>query len=217
MSCSCNVFDTVISVLGVVISIATLLLGLFAYKKFLTQQLAHKQLDAICELVKEIQNTVNVFSFNKNGSLGGFKAASLFDVPEMSEFGGEFDRVYFLFKEKSDSPDTITWDFYPKFYSNPLLPKSIAQKLSPFNLFHWSTKAYGEIKNGDNFIIIGGAGIGVETRCVYIKGSSIETCKGFKTAVIELRESIEGWLKNYGVDDLNITTSHLYKGGSRTQ
>lgn len=204
--------DTIISLMGLVVSIVTLVLGYYAYKRFLTQELAHKQLDTVCELVKEVQSTVNVFSFNRKGTLGNVKAASLFDVPEMSEFiEGEFDRMYFLFKEQHDSPDTITWDFYPKFYSNPLLPKSVAEKLSPFNLFHWSTKAYGKIKNDSNFILIGGAGIGDETRCVYIKDSSIQTCIGFKTAILELREAIEKWLKNYGVHDLNITKSHVYK------
>ena len=92
-----------------------------------------------------------------------------------------------------------------------MLPKKIAINLKPFNNTHWLNVKYESISK-DNCIIIGRkVVIGNDTSCFFIPDSQIESCKGFKKAIIDLRKSIEDWFKSNGIKDLNFTTSHQYK------
>ncbi len=204
--------DTLTALLGLLINGCLLILGGFAYKKFLSNKHCEKQLETVCGLVNEIQNNFNIFYFNfgTTHNISGWR--TLLDVSEMPQFDQDFNRLYFFFKENEKNNENIfNWDFFIKYHSDPLLPKQIADKLKSFNNFQWTSVKYNEIKN-EKCIIIGNKGlIQSETPCSYIKNSPIENCKGFKKSVIDLRHAIEEWLQLYGIKDLNITTSHQFK------
>jgi hypothetical protein len=205
-------FETIIAILGFVISICTLCLGIIAYRKFLSKQLKQKQLDTVCGLVEEIQNGFNIYLLNSGGQSKSNGWKTIIDVSFMQQFDKNFDKLYFFGQDENDlSEDILNWKFYTKYYSNPLLPKKIADNLKPFNNTHWRTVRYESVAQSNCVLIGRKKRINNSTSCFFIPNSPIETCKGFKNAILDLRKAIEEWFVSYGIKDLNYTTSHHYK------
>jgi hypothetical protein len=187
----------------------TVILAILGYRKFLQNKLRDKQLDVICDLIKQIQQIDfhYIFFNTPNNSQSG--VATLFDIAEMKEFD-DYERWYYFAASIEDiNEQTLNWDFFYKFYSHPLIPKSIATILKKFTLRNRHAISYRDIKNS-KCIILGRKGvIGDDTRCLYIKDDDMGTCKSFKKAAKELKDDIIKWANRYKINDLNITTSHI--------
>jgi len=213
-SCLCLSIENILSICALAVSFSTLVLGFFAYRKFLSKQLKQRQLDVVCGLVEEIQKSFNIYHLKHESKLHLMQSEwkTVMDISLMPEFDRGYEKLYFFGQDDDDKiNEVVNWNFYDKYYSNPLLPKKIAINLKLFNKTHWRTVKYESISK-DNCIIIGCKGvIRSDTSCFYIPDSQIETCKGFKKASIDLRKSIEDWFKSNGIKDLNFTTSHQYK------
>lgn len=206
----------IVSVISALLSAGTLILGVIAYRKFLAKELRQKQLEVVCGLVEEMQGNFNLYVFNTS-KLQTTKTQwlTLLDISEMQRFDKDFGNFYFFGEEENDyfkkEEERINWNFYSKYYANPLLPKRIAERLRRLNISQWSSIPFGEIRNSA-CIIIGRKGVYTDsTPCLYIRDSPLKTCNGFKATVLELRIEIEDWLKFYGIKDLNITKSHRYR------
>jgi hypothetical protein len=193
------------------VSLGTLILGVIAYRKFLSKQIKQKQLDVICTLVEEIQNEPNLYFFNNPGELPTSHWYTLIDIVEISVLEDNNQRLYLFGNDINDPDDVRYWKFFLKYYSNPLLPKKIADSLKPFNITHWQTVKYSEIENEKSIIIGRKKRFDFETPCFFIPDSPIMTIKGYRKAASDLKSSIEDWLKSYGIKDLNITTSQYIK------
>lgn len=202
--------SSLISILSLFVSIGTLMLGFIAYRKFLSKQIKQKQLEVICNLVEEIQREPNNYFFNKAGKLGTSHWYTLIDIVEISGLEDDYHKLYLFGDDIGETEDVLYWQFFLKYYSNPLLPKRIADNLKPFNITHWQTVKYSEIKSGKCIIIGRKKSFDFETPCFFIPDNPIMTIKGFRKAALDLKSSIQDWLHSYGIKDLNITTSQYF-------
>lgn len=203
--------DNILSILGLLISFSTLILGIIAYNKFLLKQLKQKQIDVVFDLLIEIQKSINIYHFNNEDKPMYGELKTIWDLLLIPQADYDTQKLYFLGKDNNDSETKIVqWDFYYKYYSNPILPIKIADKLKAFNNTNWKTVKYDSIKN-DNCIIIGPAQkIKNDRTCFYISDTPIETFKGLIKATFDLRKSIEDWFRLNGIKHLNFTTSHHF-------
>jgi len=196
-----------IQLTSVFIAFATFCLGFVAYRKFLNKKLKEKQLDAVCDLVKEIHASYNLVFLNSEGN-GRNYYFTIFDIAVSPEFdhGGKF----FTFGQGEDQnfDDVVNWKFFG-YYSNPLIPKSIADALKKFNVKHWNSIEYSKIQN-TKCNIMGKVGVIEGDRsCMYYDDKL--TVREFKSHCYMLRSSIEDWLYKYGIKDLNLSSSHHKK------
>ncbi|MFA5971607.1 MAG: hypothetical protein WC780_04575 [Lentimicrobiaceae bacterium] len=203
--------EMTISIFSLLVSIGTLTLGFYAYRKFLSKQIKQKQLEVICNLVEEIQNEPNNYFFNNPGKSSNSHWYTLIDIAEISELDKYYDKLFLFGKDAVDTEEVLYWQFFLKYYSNPLLPKKIADKLKPFNITHWQTIKFSTIQNEKCVLIGRKKSFDFETPCFFISDSQIRTVKGFRKAASELKSSIQDWLNSYGIKDLNITTSQYFK------
>ena len=73
----------------------TVLLAYLGYRKYLQNKLRDKQLDSVCDLVKQIQQEdFHHIWFNDPGNLKS-KLATLFDIAEMKEFD-DYEKWYYF-------------------------------------------------------------------------------------------------------------------------
>jgi len=172
--------------------------------------LRDKQLDVLCDLVKQIQQIDfhYIFFNNPNNLKSGL--ATLFDIAEMKEFD-EYGRWYYFGANAENTNEKIlNWDFFFNFYSHPFIPKAIAIRLKKFNLRNnIFIKPYRDIRDSKCIILGKKQSIKEDTSCLYINDDDMGTCIGFKRAARELKDEIIKWASRYKVDDLNITTSHV--------
>ncbi len=203
---------SLISILSLFVSIGTLMLGFIVYRKFLSKQIKQKQLDVICNLVEEIQNEPNLYFFNNPVKPVTSHWYTLIDIAEISILEDNFHKLYLFGNDVEDTEEVLYWKFFLKYYSNPLLPKRIADNLKPFNITHWETIKYAEVKSEKCIIIGRKKSFDFETPCFFIPDSPIMTIEGFRKSVSDLKFSIQDWLNSYGIKDLNITTSQYFRG-----
>ena len=216
--------STLISAIALIVSICTFILGIVAYKRFLQNKLRDKQLETVYELIQQIQQhdwhyiQYNNF-YNNNLPVYGQTLATLFDIADMEEFD-DCDNLYFWAgetddNEPSDKDKLHSWDFFYTFNSHPLLPISIAEPLKKFNLHSRQQHIVKFIDAKDKKYISLGRKKGYSPDVAYFLSYSegeMATCKGFKKAATELRDAINKWAEKYGLNDLNITSSHIKLG-----
>jgi len=205
-------FDEFCKLGSLILSIVTVTIAVIGYQKFLQNKLRDKQLDVVCELIKQIQqeNFHHIF-FNENNKLRQ-GLVTLFDVTDMKEFD-EFEKWYFFPTDDNTYENGLDWDFFYKFYSHPLLPKSIANALKKFTLKDTSVIPYKEIKDTKCIIIGLTNSIPEDKSCMYVRGD-FGNSKAFKIAAIDLKNEIIKWAEEYKIDDLNITDSHMKNFGA---
>lgn len=215
--CFCGLsLDTIQKIGSLLFGLISLIILIIGYFKFLRNQLRNKQLDTVYELIKQIQqNDWHYLHFNNFDNLPSkHRIVTLFDVAEMKEFD-ECDNLFFWgvdiepFGEK-----LLSWDFFFKFYSHPFLPISIAKQLKKFNLWQEQRHISYEETKGKKYIAIGRKKIiPNDAYYFYFTEGEMISGKGFKQASMELKESIIKWARKYKLNDLNITTSHIYRNG----
>ncbi len=199
--------DKIIPYLNFGISLFSITLAFLGFRYYLKRTARGKQLEVVLDLIKQIHADFNTMSF-KNTTV----VATLFDIAEMEDFEHK-QNVYFLEVDPYDIMEGNIykrWDFYLKFYTNPLLPRSIADVLNKFNINNAQTIAYSQT-NSDKDVYIGSPGtIDKDTRCLFHACTDMEKAADFKNAAKALKLAIVTWLNKYGVNDVNITTSHHF-------
>jgi hypothetical protein len=210
-------FDTFQKTLTLILGILTLIILIAGYYKFLQNKLRDKQLDIVCELVKQIQQEDwQYIKFNQLKNTippsKRFPIATIFDIAEMEEFD-KYENLYFWGMDfETSNKELQSWSFFFKFYSNPFLPKSIAKELKKFNTWQVTqTIDYDEVKKKDYILVGRKKQISPGAYCFYYTEGEMTTCKDFKKACINLKFAIINWAQQYGLDDLNITTSHIHR------
>lgn len=206
--------DTILKVISLLFGLITLIILIKGYRKFLRNKLGEKQLDAVLELIKRIQQSdwqyVHLNNFDNLSSTR--RITILFDIAEMKEFD-ECDNLFFWGVDyEPQGEELLSWDFFFKFYAHPLLPTSIAKPLKKFNPSRLQKNiSYNEVKD-KKYIAIGRKRvIQANAYYFYFTEGEMMTCKGFKQAATELRDAIVQWATKHGLDDLNITTSHIHR------
>ena len=212
--CYCGVsLDTIQKVGSLLFGLITLIILIAGYFKFLQNKLRDKQLDTVYELIKQIQQEDwQYIRFNNFDTFAKFPTATLFDIAEMKEFD-DCDNLFFWGIDIEPSgKKLLAWDFFFKYYSHPLLPISIAKQLNIFNLWRFEQKqiSYEEAMKQKHIAIGRKEQIQPYSYYFYFSDGELATCKKFKQATKELKDAITNWAKKYGLDDLNITTSHAY-------
>jgi hypothetical protein len=105
----------------------------------------------------------------------------------------------------------LSWDFFFNFHSHPLLPISIAKPLKKLSLWQQQNQITIDKVKDEKYIAIGRKKIIPENAYYfYFPEGNLSTCQGFKQATIELRDAVIKWTKKFGLNDINITTSHLH-------
>ena len=131
-------FDVSIKIITVILGIISIFLAITGYRKFLKNQLVSKQLDVVCELIKQIQQSDwHYFKFHntKDENKSRPFLGTLFDIAEMEDFNTDAKLCFWCIDSLTPTEDKLhSWDFFMKFYSHPFLPKSIAEELKKFNL-----------------------------------------------------------------------------------
>lgn len=210
--------DSIYKIVSMLVSIGTLAIIILGYNKFLKNQLRQKQLDTIYELIRQIQQTDwNYLQFNKFENVPVNRhIVTLFDIAEMEEFK-ECEKLLFWGKDNEPSGvELLEWNFFYKFYSHPFLPLSIAVHLKKFNLWRQQNQvSYKQVEN-ERYIAIGRKQIiPQEAYFIYFSEGEMKNCSGFRQIIIDLRDSIIKWTSKYGLNDLNITTSHIYESDKK--
>jgi hypothetical protein len=164
-----------------------------------------RQLDAVCELVKSIHNSYNVIYFNDPQGSNQAWNFTLFDVAGSDKID-EYNEFY-TFGQGDDQKfdEVINWGFF-SYYNNPLIPKEIAEQIQKFNVWEFNAVDFSTIQSKKCIILGNKHAIEPTTRCMYYNDK--RTAKEFKDLCIELRVLILEWLKDYGIEDLNISMSH---------
>lgn len=195
-----------IQLASLIIGTLTLILGIIAYFTFLKNRFKEKQLDAVCDLVREIHNGYNLVLVNKEGKPTTYWM-TLFDIAVSKDFDGPFNFYTFSQGENQKLEDVLNWRFF-SYYNNPLIPKGIAEQLSKFNIRFWKSVRYSEIKNSS--IIMGRKGsIDDEWYCMYYEDK--KTARDFKSCCYLLKDAIDEWLSDARIKDLNLSHSHHKK------
>ena len=214
--CCCFSWETgnTLSLLSLLISILTLTLGYMAYKKFLVKQAQQKQLDIVLALANQIHNDKNGFSVisSKELDFQHIDPVSLFDIINERDFTSN-NKLYFIVRSQLPivAGDGVTpllnWDFYHKFHKEPLLPKSIAEKVKAFDINKNYTPLRFDATTDSPCILLGNR---IPQDVIEVRNfpfSKLEHADAFREAVIELKQSILSWLKSYGIEDINLFES----------
>lgn len=211
--CSINFLDFVLKVLPILLSIATLVILILGYRKFLQNQLRTKQLETVHEFIKQIQQgDWHYLHFNKyENTPSKAHIATIFDIADMDEFD-ENSKLYFWgINNEPPEEKLLSWDFFFKFHSHPFLPISIAKPLKKFSLWRQQGNITVDMAKEEKYIAIGRKKIVPENAYYFfLPNSNLSTCKDFKVTCIELRDAIIKWTNKFGLKDINITTSHLH-------
>lgn len=213
--CSCGLYLDAIDKIGsLFIGIITLIILIAGYYKFLQNKLRDRQLDTVYELIKQIQqNDWHYIHFNHFDNLPlNHRICTLFDIAEMKEFD-ECEKLFFWGIDIEPPGEKLhSWDFFFKFNSHPFLPISIARPLKKFNLWNHQTQIPYKDTQNIKYIAIGRKKIIPENAYYfYFPEGEMMDCKVFKQAATELKDAIVRWATKYGLDDLNITTSHIHR------
>lgn len=214
LACRIDYIEIILKLMQILLSIATLIILILGYRKFLQNQLRTKQLDTVHEFIKQIQQgDWHYLHFNKyeNAPIKTH-IATLFDIADMNEFD-ENSKLYFWgINNEPPEEKLLSWDFFYNFHSHPFLPLSIAEPLKKFSLWRQQSNITVDLVKEEKYIAIGRKKIIPENAYYFfLPDSNLSTCKGFKDACIELRDAIIKWTNKYGLKDINITTSHLHR------
>ena len=97
-SCLCLSIENILSICALAVSFSTLVLGFFAYRKFLSKQLKQRQLDVVCGLVEEIQKSFNIYHLKHESKLHLMQSEwkTVMDISLMPEFDRGYEKLYFL-------------------------------------------------------------------------------------------------------------------------
>ena len=206
--------DTIEKIGSLLIGLVTLIILIAAYRKFLQNQLRNKQHDVFTELVRQIQQMDWHYLHFKNFNNLPLKhrIATLFDIAEMKEFDVCENLFFWGIDIEPIGEELHSWDFFYKFYSHPFLPISIARPLKKFNFWREQKQIQFKEAQDKKYIAIGRKKIIPENAYFfYLSEGEMRSCKGFKQSAKELKDAIIQWADKYGLDDLNITTSHINK------
>lgn len=213
--CFCGIsLDSIEKIGSLFVGVTTLIILIAGYYKFLENQLRNKQLDVVASLVGQIQQfDWHYLHFNNFEDLPKkHRIATLFDIAEMKEFD-ECDTLYFWGIDiEPIGEELLSWGFFHKFYSHPLLPTSIAIPLKKFTFWRQQDTISFDNAKEKKYIAIGRKKVRPEDAYFfYLKEGEMRSCKEFKKAAKELKDAIIIWSDKYGLDDLNITTSHIHQ------
>lgn len=196
---------------SLLIGIGTFILVIIGFRTVLRNQLRTKQLDVVYQLIEQIQKTdwQLVHFHNFDPGTPKYLHLTLFDVVEIDEFNTS-DKLYFWGIDTEQLDESLfEWQFFFKYYSHPLLPKSIAIALKKFNLWRPQKHIYYDDVKDDRYIAIGRKkNRNKDSYYFYFTEGDLSSCQEFKKSVTELRNEIIKWAKKYKLKDLNITTSH---------
>ncbi len=221
-----------LALIGIILSLGGFILAIIAYNKFLIKPFREKQLQVVCDLIKQINDEWNHFTF-KNVEHTPLRAGwgNIFDLAEFPEINENIDFYTFAEEDEGrfyqdrgivgsgmyDSEDQRFDDIIAaesfRFHNNPLLPITIAQVLKKFSLTDTiiaGNKTLREIRKEDKYVIMGKKKRQDDnTICYYYNDKRrwkdyINICKALKKAILQ-------WGEKYGLDDLNITISHNFK------
>jgi hypothetical protein len=211
----CNLsLDDVEKIGSLIFGLITIIILITGYKKFLQNKLRDKQLDIVTELISQIQQEDwHFLTFNNFENLPlEYRIATLFDVAEMNEFE-ECDNLFFWGLDiELPGEKLLEWEFFNKFHSHPFLPVSIAIQLKKFSLWQQQERISFDEANKYKYIALGRkASITPGAYFFYFPEGNMYSCKEFKKSAKELKDSIINWAEKYGLDDLNVTTSHIHE------
>jgi len=213
--CNCGLSLGDVQKIGsLIFGLITVIILIAGYFKFLQNKLRDKQLDIVTELIKQIQQVDwHYLHFNNFDNLPlQHRIATLFDIAEMNEFD-DCDNLYFWGIDIEPIDEKLpAWDFFDKFYSHPFLPTSIANPLKKFTFWRQQKNISFEESKDKKHIAIGRKKVRPENAYFfYLAEGEMKSSKEFKQAANELKDAIIKWADRYGLDNLNITTSHIHR------
>lgn len=195
----------IIPVIGLLIACFSAWLAYLAYKKFLVNHLVKEQLAIVLELITDIHRSeINLKLVKKNDGATGvsFFSKNLFEWAAWYAVKDSLpgDESYNLKDPKIYIPHGYSFIFEPRVVlNNPILPKSIADRLWSFN-----DCLIMALKNLE------------DERSYYVLGSKVDdevaelTLQEFKGGLpnfinecYEVKKSIVDWLKGNGLKDIN--------------
>lgn len=212
--CFCRLtLDEAEKIGSLIFGLITVIILIAGYYKFLQNKLRDKQLDIVTELIRQIQQVDwHYLHFNNFDKLpANHRIATLFDIAEMKEFD-ECENLFFWGIDiELPSEKLLAWDFFNKFYSHPFLPLSIAAPLKKFNFWRQQKNISFDDAKDKKYIAIGRKTVRPkDSYFFYLAEGEMRSAKEFKKTAKELKDAIIGWADKYGLDDLNITTSHIH-------
>lgn len=206
--------ETIEKIGSLLFGLITVIILVVGYFKFLQNKLRDKQLDVVTELVKQIQQEDwHYLHFNNFSNIPQqHRIATLFDIAEMKEFDECGNLFFWGIDIEPFGEKLLSWDFFYKFYSHPFLPISIAEPLKKFNFWR-EQKTIPYVGASDKkYIAIGRKKIRPENAYFfYLAEGEMKSCREFRQAAKELKDAIIKWADKYGLNDLNITTSHIHR------
>ena len=107
--------------------------------RYLENKVNAKQLEVIADFVKQIQQIDFLYidfidPVNSNTKPIPIGIVTLFDIAEMKGFE-DYNELYFWGTDGPEEKPLHAWDFFFKFYSNPLLPPSIEKVVPKSELY----------------------------------------------------------------------------------
>lgn len=194
-----------------IISVVILYLG---YTNLLRRNIVGKQIDLVCEIIKEIQDETFVLNYHKNGAYSS-KELTLFEVAVMYEIQEDNQPIIHY---KSD----LELFKFTKYSNNPLTPPRIANAISNFKSYSQQTfisvnlepndysfvEVLSKGKNGDFFEYAKEQRKRNEPLKKF--SASVSNAKAlysyiyFKKCAYKLKKEIIKWMRKQGISDLNI-------------
>ena len=193
--------NEIISAFSLIVSVSTFLIAYCAYNRFLVRQLRQKQLEVVLDFINSIHNSKNRIEIHmpNNKRLTSIDLFSIFDLVEYSSLTN-VEEIYFF------NEDFLNWAFLKEYLTNPLLPKTIVNVLKKFQLKDKTDYERHFVFN-KNAVIIGNVETPMpNTPIFYVTNfeNYLNSISDLKQNVIELKKVIMEWLKEYGINDVNL-------------
>jgi len=199
--------ENILSLISVVISFFTLIIIYLAYKKIFFQQYRQKQIDAVLELVTNIQNNKCKLTFVFNGE--NF-TENYFTLLELSMFKKyqQFDSLFIL-------PNSSFTKNIQNSFCNPYLPNSISNVLKKFTSKYSKMNSWSELTSNKKIIILGSESnndiieIHKNQFLMFVDTSLNNSFEMFIRKLNELVQLNKEWLKKNGIKDINFNTVNI--------
>ena len=206
-----------IPIFSIVLQLISLVILYLGYKNLLKRNITGKQVDLVCEIIKEIQDEKIVFNYHNNGGYSSHEY-TLFDI---SEFYKIQERKQPIIHYDSD---TELFNFI-KYSSNPLTPPCIANAISNFKSYPKLTLAFIELQSNDySFVeVLSKSNNGEFFEYAKEQREKNEPLNSFRASVSNakafysyiyflkctwnLKNEIVRWMKKQGISDLNIRST----------
>lgn len=215
-------YNNTVAFSSVLISVATLWIGILINKRFGGNHLRSKQIDHVCEIINRLNKSTFEITFNSltsTNGVSGYSIAVLLNIFEIGNYNildennnNSFNDDPVLFKKGNNQI------FYLKdFIDSPLTPRRIANQLICFYNKSYSGCSFEAIKEStiERFVEIDKGvserifSVNEDEQSSYVQGDALafKTWENFKEHSLKLKGEIFDWLKENGIDNPNFRDS----------